>query len=632
MAQVEFNVPGPGTYLIEADPSLPPLSQPGTAADVLTGEQFYDEEGNLVTGTMPNNGAVQETLEAGGSYTIPAGYHNGSGTVTAPTVASETPGTAVAGDIRQGKTAWVDGEQLTGTVPDVEAATPTISVNAQTGLITAETQQGAGYVAQETKAASQQLQTQGAQTITPGTTAQTIQANVYLTGEQTIQGDTNLVPGNIKENVSIFGVTGTFEGGSGFAVPLTVTVDTGATVTAVNGDTTLTATSVNGQANFVLTSGGTWSLTATLEDRTASTSVEVQSAYSATIALPSEAQVYGVEWNGTRTTKWTRTDASAGFADPVPYVAGASSYSSPFDDIMPWAGMVRSTDPEAGEVVAIPKFWFKWTQLSSGLKLQIANGPTEDFYVSPAHADRGDGAGERDVVYIGRYHCASGYKSQTGVRPLASITQSTARSGIHNLGDTIWQSDMAMRQTIWMLYLVEFADWNSQNVIGYGCGNDSFPGNMGYTDSMPYHTGTTQSSRTTYGLGTQYRNIEGLWDNVYEWGDGCYYNSSGLNIITDPANFSDTSGGIAVGVPSNGLPTVFTVADEPGLEWCIYPTEVGGSTSTYSSDYWYFRASSPCLTFGGNYSQSEDFGLFCVSYGFSSSQSTAIGCRLMKLP
>ena len=47
MAQVEFQVPGPGTYIIEAAPSLPPLSQPGTAADVLTGEQFYGEDGNL---------------------------------------------------------------------------------------------------------------------------------------------------------------------------------------------------------------------------------------------------------------------------------------------------------------------------------------------------------------------------------------------------------------------------------------------------------------------------------------------------------------------------------------------------------------------------------------------------------
>lgn len=177
------------------------------------------------------------------------------------------------------------------------------------------------------------------------------------------------------------------------------------------------------------------------------------------------------------------------------------------------------------------------------------------FPCLPGPRDRGDGKGERNTVYIGRYHChTSNWKSQSGGKPKADITRSAARSGIHGLGGTIWQSDIQIRMTIWMLYLVEFADWNSQKTIGKGCGDNSAPGNMGYTDSMPYHTGTTQNSRDSYGLGTQYRNIEGLWDNVYDWGDGCYYNSAGLNIIMNPNQFSDTSGGTAVGVPVGGWP------------------------------------------------------------------------------
>ena len=52
----------------------------------------------------------------------------------------------------------------------------------------------------------------GAATYTPKTTAQTIAANQYLTGVQTIAGDANLVAGNIKKNVTIFGVKGTWEG------------------------------------------------------------------------------------------------------------------------------------------------------------------------------------------------------------------------------------------------------------------------------------------------------------------------------------------------------------------------------------------------------------------------------------
>ena len=48
-----------------------------------------------------------------------------------------------------------------------------------------------------------------AATYTPGTSDQTIGANQYLSGAQTIKGDSNLVAGNIRSGVSIFGVTGT---------------------------------------------------------------------------------------------------------------------------------------------------------------------------------------------------------------------------------------------------------------------------------------------------------------------------------------------------------------------------------------------------------------------------------------
>ena len=54
-----------------------------------------------------------------------------------------------------------------------------------------------------------------AATYTPGTSNQTIAANQYLNGAQTIKGDANLVAGNIKSGVSIFGVAGTYAGSSG---------------------------------------------------------------------------------------------------------------------------------------------------------------------------------------------------------------------------------------------------------------------------------------------------------------------------------------------------------------------------------------------------------------------------------
>ena len=51
-----------------------------------------------------------------------------------------------------------------------------------------------------------------AATYTPSTSNQTIAASIYLSGAQTIKGDGNLVAGNIKSGVSIFGVSGTYTG------------------------------------------------------------------------------------------------------------------------------------------------------------------------------------------------------------------------------------------------------------------------------------------------------------------------------------------------------------------------------------------------------------------------------------
>ncbi len=91
------------------------------ASDVLSGKTFSNSSEVGLTGTMTNRGAVSQTLNAGGSYTIPAGYHNGSGKVTANSLASQTSANAGAGQILNGYTAWVNGSKVTGTMPNLNA-------------------------------------------------------------------------------------------------------------------------------------------------------------------------------------------------------------------------------------------------------------------------------------------------------------------------------------------------------------------------------------------------------------------------------------------------------------------------------------------------------------------------------
>lgn len=71
-----------------------------TAADVLANKTIVTATGESVAGTMANNGAVSQVLSgAKTSYTVPAGYHNGAGTVSIDVETKTTTPTEEAQDI-----------------------------------------------------------------------------------------------------------------------------------------------------------------------------------------------------------------------------------------------------------------------------------------------------------------------------------------------------------------------------------------------------------------------------------------------------------------------------------------------------------------------------------------------------
>ena len=91
-----------------------------TLSQVLSGYTAMTNDSNddPGTGTMPNRGAVTQSLNAGGSYTIPQGYHNGSGKVTANSLSSQTSGNASSAQILTGYNAWVNGSNINGSMPN----------------------------------------------------------------------------------------------------------------------------------------------------------------------------------------------------------------------------------------------------------------------------------------------------------------------------------------------------------------------------------------------------------------------------------------------------------------------------------------------------------------------------------
>lgn len=97
-------------------------------AQMLTGYQGW-VNGSKVTGAMANNGTWSKTLNCGDSYTVPVGFHNGSGKVTANSLASQTSGTATDDKILKGYTAWVNGVKRTGSyVPPSASGERTFNV------------------------------------------------------------------------------------------------------------------------------------------------------------------------------------------------------------------------------------------------------------------------------------------------------------------------------------------------------------------------------------------------------------------------------------------------------------------------------------------------------------------------
>lgn len=189
--EVDIPISGGGTaeFFDTSDATL------DSGAKMLSGYTAY-ADGTKYTGSIATKTASNMTV-SGATVTAPAGYYASSASKSVASGSAKTPATTIT-------------------------ATPSLSINSS-GVVTASvsaTQNvtptvSAGYVSSGTAGAitvsgsdTLELDTQGAQTITPSTSNQTIASGQYLTGTQTISGDANLVASNIKSGVSIFGVAG----------------------------------------------------------------------------------------------------------------------------------------------------------------------------------------------------------------------------------------------------------------------------------------------------------------------------------------------------------------------------------------------------------------------------------------
>ena len=200
------------------------------AAHLLYGYTAHDRSGNAITGAYQSSGLTQSKTitpsESQQTVTPDSGYD-----ALSSVVVEAIESTYVGSGITQNPTLTASGAsvivpagyystQKTKSVSTAAQATPSVSINSS-GLITATATQSAGYVSAGTKNGTLQLTTKSATTIIPSDQNQTaVSSGVYTTGNITVAGDNNLVAGNIKNGVSIFGVSGTYTGSGGGSVSL----------------------------------------------------------------------------------------------------------------------------------------------------------------------------------------------------------------------------------------------------------------------------------------------------------------------------------------------------------------------------------------------------------------------------
>lgn len=129
-----------GTSTYDSDTS----NDNATASEILATKTAH-ARGTALTGTMPNNGAVTGTITAvNGEYTIPVGYHDGSGKVS---ISSTEQAKLIAENIRQGVTVLGVEGTMSGS-EDVVAQSRTVTPTAAAQVITPET--GYNYLTQVT--------------------------------------------------------------------------------------------------------------------------------------------------------------------------------------------------------------------------------------------------------------------------------------------------------------------------------------------------------------------------------------------------------------------------------------------------------------------------------------------------
>ena len=340
----------------------------------------------------------------------------------------------------------------------------------------------------------------------------------------------------------------------------------------------------------------------------------------------------------------------------VNYYLGATDSTKKED--MQTASVLDGTDGQV--MVEIPKFWYKHSYASTTHTWEICDIAKAGYSVHPAFMSD---ATELDYIYVGAYeailydYSASVYKdyasgdtitpaedilsSVTGKKPVTNYTRANGRAMANRRG-TGWTGMLYdVYSAVQLLYLIEYASFNSQTMIGSGISNvtdwstynNYYPiAPSGNSNSIGNASGNTAGSTSCATESTKYmsyRGIENFFGHIWKWLDGINTNNNRSYICNNIANLADDTSSNYTDIGTNNINSNGYQATLLNIARGFLPASIGADSGTKITDYYYQSTGWRVALSGGSSGAGlEDGFFFLYLYLGSGSSDSYFGFRV----
>lgn len=346
--------------------------------------------------------------------------------------------------------------------------------------------------------------------------------------------------------------------------------------------------------------------------------------------VETEGEVYGIKRRiDTTSSAWERIEDAQGLVAKAQ--VGNSVVQNDFDGIYPWNEIISYNydttsnkitayygdanfkfDGSNGEVLTkIPEFYYKREQDSEYEYIYITKGYKEGYIKS-------------EEFSIGRYTMSGSENdvhSRSGYQPLTRKTITDFRNYAKALGNGFGQLDYHYF-ILQLLYLVEYADYNSQVKLGLGYTNSSHTEatTSGGCDSLGMHSGSADGTDNSSII---YRGVEDIFGNVWQFVDGINIKDYQAYICYDQNQYqTDKFDGCyqALGY-TNATTTGYAskLGYDANHSLIAFPIEANGASTIYTTDYYFQTSTSQLIRVGGGWNNGLQSGFWLLATNTASS-------------